>query len=129
VQYSGSIIHSGDVIDSEKKSGKHTIKVDLSKLPLHIKSMYFTISAWQTTLKDILSPYVMFIDPETKQELCSYYFENKDTGNNTAVIMAKMSREKVGGSWKVLAVGHLGMGRADAYGAIQNDIAKYWANK
>lgn len=57
----GAIRHSGDVIDYEKSSGKHTINIDLSALPLDVKSLYFTITAFTTTLKDIKQPHIRYV--------------------------------------------------------------------
>jgi len=119
-----AIIHSGDVIDQNKRQGTHTIKIELAKLTKDVKSLYFIITAWTGLLTDILHPYILFNDPDTKQELCRYQFEEKDTGTNTAVIMAKLYRKKVGGQWEVVAIGHLGMGNAANYAPIYEDIKK-----
>jgi len=123
-----AIIHSGDVIDNTKRQGTHTIKIELSKLPNEVKSLYFILSAWTGLLTNILHPYILFNDPDTKQELCRYQFAEKDTGDSKAVIMVKLFRKKVGGQWEVLAIGHLGQGNAMNYDPIYQDIKKNLSN-
>jgi len=117
-----AIVHSGDIIDNDKRQGTHTIKIELGKLPKEVKSLFFILSAWTGLLTNILHPYILFNDPDTKQELCRYQFAEKDTGNSTSVIMAKLFRKKEGGQWEVLAIGHLGLGNASNYDPIFQDI-------
>jgi len=119
-----AVIHSGDIIDYNKKSGKHTIKIKLNLLPKNIKSLFFTISAWHTTLKDIIQPHILFIDSDINQELCRYQYVDKKTDENTAVIMVKLYRED--GKWIVKAIGNIGKGCAGFYDDIKRDIAKYF---
>lgn len=119
----GAITHSGDVLDTEKNQGKHIINVSLKKLPPTVERLYFTITAFHCQLKDILFPSILFLDPDSKQELCSYQFgDNKNTDSKTAVIMAKMTRKHAGSPWEVQALGHLGMGMAGNYNPIVEDI-------
>jgi len=119
-----SIFHSGDVIAREKKEGKHTINVFIEKLPNNVSSLYFTFTGYTTPIREILHPYILFTDPDTNQQLCQYQFDNKDTGDNTAVIMAKLFRQTPTSQWTVIAIGHIGMGRVHMYEAILEDIAK-----
>lgn len=122
---SGAIVHSGDVMDRTKNQGKHVITVSLKKLPRDVRALYFTITAFHTTLTDILHPEILFLDPESDQQLCSYQFgDNKNTGSNTAVIMAKMERKSETAQWEVKAIGHIGMGMAGNYSPIHEDINK-----
>jgi len=120
-----AIVHSGDVIDYTKRQGTHTIKIELKDLPSNVKTLMFTITAYTTTLNQILHPYILFNDPETSQELCRYQFEEKDTGDKTAVIMAKLFRPTLGSPWQVVAIGHLGYGRASDYEPVYSDIKKF----
>jgi len=121
-----AIEHSGDQIDYTKRQGTHTIKIELDKLSNNIKTLVFVISAWHTQLSDIISPYILFNDPDTNQELCRYQFEDKSTGEMSSVIMAKLYRPAVGSPWKVLAIGHLGKGNASHYEPIKQDLKKYF---
>lgn len=119
----GAISHSGDMIDGEKSQGKHIITVDLTKLPKTVSALYFTITAFYSKLTDILSPEILFMDPDSDQQLCSYQFaDTKSCGNNSAVVMAKMERKSADAQWQVIAIGHLGMGMAGNYGPIEDDI-------
>jgi stress response protein SCP2/ubiquitin-protein ligase len=118
----GAVTHSGDVIDHPKKEGKHTINIDLSKLKPEITSMFFTISAYTTTLKEIRQPYIRFTDKVTNMELCRYQLDEK-AGNYTAVVMCKLYRKNAGDKqWHVDAIGQLGEGRASDYAPIHKQI-------
>jgi stress response protein SCP2 len=126
-----AIDHSGDQIDHVARSGEHTIDIDVQSLPSHVAALYFTVSSWTTTLKDIIQPSVHLVGDEDI-ELCSYELEQTDTGENTAVIMCKLFRESKGSRrWEMKAIGHIGLGRATnghvnghscPYGPIRNDI-------
>jgi len=117
------ILHSGDVIAYEKKEGKHTIQVTLDKLPSNVAALYFTFSGFTTPIREILHPYILFNDPDTQQELCQYQFDNKDTKDFTAVVMAKLIRTSPTSGWQVIAIGHIGMGNALNYPAIKDSIS------
>jgi len=117
--FPNSIVHSGDQINNEKRQGTHTINIELEKLPETIKTLVFVISAWHTKLSEIISPYILFNDPESKQELCRYQYEDKSTGDMTSVIMAKLFRPTLASPWQVLAIGHLGEGSASNYEPIK----------
>jgi len=120
---SGAIIHSGDVLDYEKSSGKHTISITLSKLPPNIASLYFSLSTCRTTLKNIKQPFVRFTDTKTDYELCRYNLENNNTKDYTAVVMCKLFKSK--DNWTVEALGSLGYGRCtQRYAPIVEDIKK-----
>jgi stress response protein SCP2 len=67
---SGAIVHSGDVIDGAKCTGKHTIRVNLLQLPATVKALYFTMTAFSGNLTDIKQPFVRFTDEESDEELC-----------------------------------------------------------
>ncbi len=43
--FNGAIVHSGDLIDHTKRSGKHTMQIELHLLPMEVKCLYFTMSA------------------------------------------------------------------------------------
>jgi stress response protein SCP2 len=118
-----SVMHSGDVIDHAGRSGKHTITIDLVKLSPAVKCFYVTVSAYgNQTLKSIRDAQVLFIDPDTSQELCQYHHGDRETHKETCCIMAKMERDSPKGQWKVKAIGHVGMGRAPCYEPVQKSI-------
>ncbi len=109
---SPAIRHSGDEIDDVQRTGEHTIDIDVARLPPHVAALYFTVSAWTTTLGEILQPSVHLVG-DGDVELCAYELEQQNTGENTAVVMCKLFREVTGASkWQLKAIGHVGMGRA-----------------
>jgi len=67
----------------------------------------------------------------TARELTSHYgppivvdeLDGKPTGEFTAVVMARIWRERPGSRWKVTAIGELGMGRAGSYKQIYEKIS------
>lgn len=55
----GAVQHSGDVLDHERRSGLHTISIDLSKLGDHVAEMWITMSSFAgAKLSDIEQPFV-----------------------------------------------------------------------
>lgn len=132
-----SIQHSGDVIDHENGIGQHTIDIDLKKLPSTVQSLFFTVSAWNTTLKNISQPSAHLFDTQQLQqgkngeisatELCSYQLQDHDRLSNTktAVIMCRLFRPTLRSRWELVSIGNIGNGRADDYDSILKDIAKY----
>lgn len=118
---SGAVIHSGDVIDHTKKSGKHTIEIDLKRLPKDITILYFSISTCCTILKEIKQPYIRLTDADSGMELCRYNLEQKNLGQQTAAVMCKMYKSN--DCWNVVALGELGPGRCtERYRSIVKTI-------
>jgi len=119
-----AITHSGDVLDQPKHTGTHVIDVNLRALSPAVECLYLTLSAWTTTLDAILRPEIRCFDPEDSsgEPLARYELEGRATGAKTSVLMARISRETVGGRWKVTAMGELGMGRAGTYTPIYTMI-------
>lgn len=114
------IIHSGDIINDG--IGEHTITIHVKKIPSHVQALYFTVSAWTTTLNTIRQPSCHLHDYINDVELCNYSLEDKNTGANTSVIMCKFHRQKVGDKWQMTTIGHIGMGRAGNYYPINQSI-------
>ncbi|KAJ3056667.1 hypothetical protein HK097_005344 [Rhizophlyctis rosea] len=105
-----AIRHSGDVMDDATKSGKHTITINISALPAHVKSLVFCMSAWNTMLRDIRHPYVRLVSAVEDAELCKYEFKG-DVGTKTSIIMCALWRKEIGGKkWECKAIGELGEG-------------------
>jgi stress response protein SCP2 len=116
--------HSGDVIDHERKEGKHTIDIDLRALSDRVLSIVLVFSAFTTTLNEIVRPEIRCFDPDDKssEPLARYELEGRPTGDHTSVVMARIWRPAVGKSWKVTAIGELGLGRASNYQPIYEKI-------
>lgn len=119
----GAMTHSGDVMGPQ--TGKHTMQINLELLPHNITALFFVLSAWSGTLKDILKPAVSFFNTRSEEELCQYNLEaHNKQDHQTAVIMCKLYRSGYQQSWHVLAIGESCGGRADQYDAIEHSIAR-----
>ena len=119
--------HSGDQIDAEKREGTHRVDIDLRALSDQVGAIYLTLSAWDTArLSDIIRPEVRCFDPADRSgvPLARYELDGRPTGEQTAVVMAKIWRTAPGHTWKVTAIGELGLGRAGNYTPIHNIIAQ-----
>ena len=127
----GAVRHSGDVLDYDRKSGTHTINVNLSSLPHNVQTLYFAVSAFAgAKLGDIIQPSVHLIDSTAghgAMELCSYEVEDLEESNarKTAVLMCALRRERVGGVWKCIAIGLPTYGSACDYRRLQETIAEW----
>ncbi|MCO5569711.1 hypothetical protein L7F22_023427 [Adiantum nelumboides] len=122
--YAG-ISHSGDVIEYTKKEGTHTIQIDLMRLSLKVKELYFTMSGYAgVRLREIRLPFVQLLDQKTGKELCEYHLEDKNLGEHRSVVMCRLYRNEASksASWHVEAIGHLGAGSADCYDPIKTWI-------
>ena len=119
--------HSGDQIDAEKREGTHRVDIDLRALSDQVGAIYLTLSAWDTArLSDIIRPEVRCFDPADRSgvPLARYELDGRPTGEQTAVVMAKIWRTAPGHTWKVTALGELGPGRAGDYTPIHRTIAE-----
>lgn len=106
--------------------GKHTIDIDLQKLPASTVAMYFAVSAWTHTLHDIKRPWIRFYEHKTGMELCRYNHEDFAKAGQTSVLMCKLQRAPLRPTqWEVHAIGSPGKGCAKNYGPIQAKIAAH----
>ena len=119
------IEHSGDIIDYQSCMGHHTINIDISLIPKNVGSLFFTVSAWTTTLREIYQPSVQLHDSVSDTEMCRYKLEDENTGDKTAVIMCKLHRGSVNERWKMTSIGHVGYGRAGNYTSLHRDIRNF----
>jgi len=116
--------HSGDCMAHDRKEGTHTIDIDLRALSDKVGAIYLTLSAFTTTLREIIRPEIRCYDPDDRsgEPLARYELDGKPTGQHTAVVMARIWRAAPGKPWKVTALGELGAGRAGNYGPIHKLI-------
>jgi len=114
------------VLERDKNTGTHTIDIHLRTLSAQVSALYLTLSAWTTTLSEVVRPEIRCFDPDDKsaEPLACYELDGKPTGASTAVVMACISRDSPGGRWKVTAIGELCMGRASDYAPIKSAIHK-----
>jgi len=99
----GSILHSGDNLTGEGEGDDEVINVDLSKVPVNITSLVFTINSYSgQTFNDVVNCFSRLVDSNSNQELCKYILAEQ--GPTTAMVMAKIYRHN--GSWKINAMGN-----------------------
>jgi stress response protein SCP2 len=120
-----SIQHSGDVIDEATGTGRHTLEIDLPHIADDLATLFFTVSAWTTTLAEVHQPAAHLHDVVSDTEMCRYKLEEQDTGDKTAVIMCKLHRPSCHGRWQLTSIGHVGYGRAGNYSPLAKDIRRY----
>lgn len=116
------IRHSGDIVYDG--TGQHTIDIDISRIPSTVKALYFTVSAWTTSLQAVAQPSCHLHDVDSDTEMCRYKHEGVDTGDKTAVIMCKLHRFSPSSRWEMTSIGQVGYGRAGNYSPIINDIKR-----
>jgi len=120
------IVHSGDIMDGNKKEGHHTIKINLKEMPSKITSLFFTLSAYYSNnIALFQKPSVKLFDPlNQNKELCKYSIES--VGDSQAVIMCYISRRA--GGWKVFVVDQRCNGNAKNYAPIVTKIQDLFAS-
>lgn len=115
----GAISHSGDTMVDGKS--KHTIRVDLSKLPSSVTRLFFTLCACGCNdLSGFRNP-AIDMDDENGMPLCTYSLDT--AGNAPTVVMAVVAR--VADGWQVTALGvHSAVRCCGNYSMVKRDIAK-----
>lgn len=104
----GAVSHSGDNLTGDGDGDDEVINVDLSKMPLNIDSLIFTINSFGgQTFNQVANCFARLVDHSTKQELCIFKLSEK--GNNNAVVMCRLYRYD--GKWKMSAMGNAATGR------------------
>ncbi|WAR10148.1 TERZ-like protein [Mya arenaria] len=108
------ILHSGDVLDSERRIGHHTIDVDLKNIPKTVTHLFFTLSSFiAPTLANFQKPSLRFFEKgKESNDLCKTSFTHAKTSQ--AVIMASLSRDKRD-QWEIFESGQLSQGNAIDY--------------
>lgn len=110
----GSIKHSGDNLTGHGDGDDETITVDLSRVPVNVKTIVFTINSFRgQTFDQVKNCFARLVDTDNNKEICIYKLA--ENGNHTAKIMAKVYRHN--GQWKFAAIG------APANGATIAEIA------
>lgn len=114
--------HSGDVMDHINCKGRHTIDIDLHRVPKCIQSLVIVLSAFDdSTMEKALQPNVAVVDTDSGSELCRYELEAKQVAlkGMKNVVMCRIHRAQPGSSWTVEAIGSIGaFGDATNYDPI-----------
>ncbi len=104
----GAIVHTGDNLTGAGDGDDETIKVDLSKLPLTVKSLVFTVNSFRgQTFDKVANAYCRVVDEVSGKELAK--FALGEAGSHTGLVMAKIYRHN--GEWKIHAIGEKTSGR------------------
>ncbi|MEV0460771.1 TerD family protein [Catellatospora methionotrophica] len=104
----GAVQHTGDNLTGDGDGDDESIKVDLSRLPVHITTLVFTVNSFTgQDFSQIENAFCRLIDETNGQEVARYALTG--SGHHTAQIMAKVARD--GQGWSMTAIGAATSGR------------------
>jgi len=104
----GSIVHTGDNRTGAGDGDDEQINVDLTKVPLQVKSLVFTVNSFTgQNFSQVENAYCRIVNAGNNQEIARFNLSVQ--GAHTAQIMAKLYRHN--GEWKMHAIGENGNGR------------------
>jgi len=112
------IMHSGDMMDSNKKRGKHTMKVDLAAVTSQARWLFFALSSWAAPdLTAYPSPSLELKDGTSGAVLATYSSEK--AAKRKAIVVCRVTRalDEIGG-WSVEVMDELSDGNAYDYNEI-----------
>ncbi|MDX6761818.1 MULTISPECIES: TerD family protein [Streptomyces] len=110
VSKDGSVRHTGDnrVGGAGQGGDDESILVDLSRVPVHIDQIVFTVNSFTgQTFTDVQNAFCRIVDETNGQELARYTLSGG--GTYTAQVMAKVHRS--GQGWNMSAIGEPANGR------------------
>lgn len=104
-----AVQHAGDNLTGEGDGDDEVISVDLRSLPATVDAIVFTVNSYSGDRFDnIANAYVRVVDAESGgTELARYTLTG--SGQNTAMVMAKIVRD--GAGWRFTALGEAADGR------------------
>jgi tellurium resistance protein TerZ len=106
----GSTEHLGDNLTGAGDGDDETILVDLAKVSPAVAQIVFVISSYsRQTFDQIENAFCRLVDDSTAGAPEVARFQLTDAGTHTAMIMAKVSRE--GAGWSFKAIGDRANGR------------------
>ncbi|UFS98357.1 TerD family protein [Nocardia huaxiensis] len=98
----GSIRHQGDNRTGEGEGDDEVINVDLTRVPAHITSLLFVVTSYEgQTFEQVSNAYCRLVDDTTGAELARFSL----TGGMRFTAMAMAEVWRVGGDWKLRAIG------------------------
>ena len=104
----GSVRHTGDNLTGEGEGDDESIKVDLSRLPANVTTLVFTVNSFTGQgFSQVENAFCRLIDESNEDEIARY--DLTGSGNHTAQIMAKVSRD--GNGWSMTAIGATASGQ------------------
>ena len=116
----GSVVHTGDNRTGDGDGDDEQIVVDLTKVPVNIKSLVFTVNSFTgQDFSQIENATCRIVNASNNKEVAR--FNLSALGSHNAQIMAKLYRH--GGEWKMHAIGEIGNGRT--FDALMPQIKPY----
>jgi tellurium resistance protein TerZ len=98
----GALVHLGDNRTGAGDGDDESIVVDLQAVAPTVTSLVFVVNSYSgETFGQIENAFCRLVDSTNEQEVARY--ELSGSGNHTAQIMAKVSRD--GGGWSMTALG------------------------
>lgn len=105
----GSVHHTGDNLTGAGEGDDESIQVDLSRLPATVSTLVFTVNSFTgQNFSQIENAYCRLLD-ETAGDTELARYDLTGSGQHTAQIMAKVSRD--GAGWSMTALGIPASGR------------------
>jgi tellurium resistance protein TerD len=103
----GSVEHTGDNRTGAGEGDDEAIKVDLSKVPVDVQKIAFTVTihdaaARKQNFGQVSNAFIRVVDQANNREVTRYDL-TEDASTNTAVIFGELYRN--GADWKFRAVG------------------------
>ncbi|RFA23567.1 TerD family protein [Subtercola boreus] len=107
----GSAQHTGDNLTGAGDGDDETILVDLSRVAPAVSQIVFVISSYsQQTFDLVENAFSRVVDDSTSGSPEVARYQLTDSGNHTAMIMSKVSRD--GDGWSFKAIGERANGRS-----------------
>lgn len=104
----GSIVHTGDNRTGDGEGDDEQIKVDLAKVPAHVKSLVFTVNNYTgQDFSRVENAFCRIVNGANQAEIARYDLSCQ--GSHNAMVMAKVYRHN--NAWKMHAIGEPGQGR------------------
>jgi tellurium resistance protein TerZ len=104
----GAILHTGDNRTGAGDGDDESIIVELEKVPGNITTLVFTVNSFTgQDFSQIENAYCRLVDETNGVELARY--ELSGSGQHTAQVMAKVTRD--GAGWSMTAIGGITSGR------------------
>ena len=104
----GSIRHTGDNLTGDGDGDDESIIVDLTSIPAQVVTLVFTVNSFTgQNFSQIENAFCRVVDESTGAETARYNLTG--SGNHTAQVMAKVSRQ--GDGWAMTAIGQPATGR------------------
>lgn len=106
----GSTVHTGDNLTGAGDGDDETILVDLTAVNANVAQIVFVISSYSgQTFSMVQNAFSRLIDDSTTGNNEVARFQLTDSGDHTAMIMSKISRD--GAGWTFQAIGNRATGR------------------